>query len=106
MHLYLDRAREFLTDHRFIANLTTTYGIIVVMLLVSLVVRRLLAAGGERLAQWTGQRWLDGVGQAAAQQSRRLIGWLTWLGVLVLTAAGLGYHFLGRDVREDFDRDL
>jgi len=103
MHEYLDRARDLLTEHRFIANLTTTYGIIVVMVLVSLVVRRLLAHTGERLAQWTGLRWLDGVGREAAQGSRRLIGWLTWLGVILLTAAGLGYHFLGYDVRQDFD---
>ena len=103
MHVYLDRARELLTEHRFIANLITTYGIVVVLVLASLVIRRLLGHTGERLAQWTGQRWLDGVSRQAAQQSRRLIGRLTWLGVALLAAAGIGYHLLGRDIRLDFD---
>lgn len=100
---YLDRLRDTLTDHRFVANLTVTYGIIVVMVLASLIVRRLVGHGGERVAQWTGLRWLDGVGREAARRSRRLIARLTWLGVVLLTAAGVAYHVAGRDVRLDFD---
>jgi small conductance mechanosensitive channel len=101
MQPYLDRVREFVTDSRFIANLTVTYGIIVVMVLLSLVVRRLLGHGGERLAHWTGLRWLDHFGREAAQRSRRLLARLTWLGVVLLTGGGLVYHLAGRDVRLD-----
>jgi small conductance mechanosensitive channel len=101
MHVYLDRARETLTDSRFLANLTATYGIVAAMVLLSLVVRRLLGRGGERLAQWTGLRWLDGVGREAARRARRLIARLTWLGVVLLTGGGIAYHVAGRDVRHD-----
>ncbi len=101
MHAYLDRVREFVTESRFIANLTATYGLIVVLVLVSLVVRRLLGHGGERLAHWTGLHWLDHYGRAAAHRSRRLVARLTWVGVALLSGGGILYHVLGRDVRGD-----
>jgi hypothetical protein len=101
MHSILERVRETLTESRFIANLTVTYGIIVVMVIISLIVRRLLGHGGERLAQWTGLRWLDSFGREAAQRSRRLVARLTWLGVVVLTGGGIAYHMYGRDIRAD-----
>src|SRR5690348_14671629 len=102
MHLYLDRLRDTLTDSRFVANLTVTYGTVVAMVLVSLVVRRLLGHGGERLGHWTGLNWLDPFGREAAQRSRQLIARLTWLGAALLSAAGIAYHAAGRDVRADF----
>jgi small conductance mechanosensitive channel len=98
---YLDQLRDTLTDHRFVANVTATYGIIVALVLLSLVVRRLIGRGGERLAHWTGLRWLDGVGREAARGSRRLLARLTWAGVVLLSAAGIAYHLAGRDVRLD-----
>ncbi|HKI38102.1 MAG TPA: mechanosensitive ion channel family protein [Gemmataceae bacterium] len=101
MHRYLDPIRDFLTESRFIANVTVSYGLIVVMILLSLLVRRLLGHGGERLAHWTGLHWLDGVGREAAHRSRRLIARLTLLGVVLLLAGGVAYHLLGRDVRTD-----
>jgi small conductance mechanosensitive channel len=103
MQYFLTQLRDLVSDHRFIANLTVTYGVIVLVVLLSLVVRRLIGRGGERLAQWTGQRWLDGVGKEAAQRARRLVTRLTWLGVFLLSAAGIAYHLLGRDVRGDFE---
>jgi small conductance mechanosensitive channel len=101
MHAYLDRAREILTESRFIANLTATYGIVAAMVVLSLLVQRLLGRGGEHLAQWTGLHWLDNVGREAARHSRRLIARLTWVGVVLLTGGGIAYHVAGRDVRHD-----
>jgi small-conductance mechanosensitive channel len=102
MHPYLERVRETVSDSRFVANLTVTYGIIVTMVLISLVVRRLLGHGGERLAHWTGLHWLDDVGRGAAHHARRWVARLTWLGVVVLTGGGIAYHFIGHDIRADF----
>src|SRR6516225_9848341 len=103
MQPYLNYLRELVADHRFLANLTVTYGVVVAMVLLSLIVRRLIGRGGDRLAQWTGLRWLDNVGKEAAHRARRLVARLTWLGVVLLSAAGIAYHALGRDVRGDFE---
>jgi small-conductance mechanosensitive channel len=102
MTSFLDHVRDLLTESRFIANVTVIYGGIVVLVLLSLVVRRLIGHGGEHMAQWTGLRWLDGVGREAAQRTRRLVAWLTWLTVVVLGVGGIVYHAFGRDVRQDF----
>ena len=51
---YLEHVCDLLTEGRFIANVTITYGTIVVMVLLSLVVRRLLGHGGERLGSLDG----------------------------------------------------
>jgi small conductance mechanosensitive channel len=102
MHEFLDHLRDALTESRFVANVTVTYGLIVVMILLSLIVRRLLGHGGERLAYWTGLHWLDGFGREAALHSRRMIARLTWLGVVLLMVGGIAYHFfLTRDIRTD-----
>jgi small-conductance mechanosensitive channel len=103
MSSMLARLRDLLTESRFVANVTVSYGAIVVLVVLSLVVRRLLGHGGERLAHWTGLHWLDGFGREAAQRSRRLLARLTWAAVVLLSAAFIAYHALGRDVRVDFE---
>ena len=67
-YVRVDHIRDTLTDHRFVANATVTYGIIAVMIVLSLIVRRLLSHGGDRLGQWTGLNWLDGVSREAAHR--------------------------------------
>jgi moderate conductance mechanosensitive channel len=99
---YLEHVRDMLTESRFIANVTVTYGTIVVLVLLSLIVRRLLGHGGEHLGVWTGLHWLDGFGREAALRSRRLVARLTWVVVVVLAVGGIVYHAAGRDVRQDF----
>jgi small conductance mechanosensitive channel len=101
MSSFLEHVRDLLTETRFVANVTVIYGGIVVLVVLSLVARRLIGHGGEHLAQWTGLRWLDGFGREAAQRTRRLIAWLTWAAVVVLGAGGVVYHAVGRDVRHD-----
>jgi small conductance mechanosensitive channel len=98
---FLDRVQATLTDDRFLSNLLATYGVIAVLVAASLVARRLLGQGGERLAQWTGLHWLEGVGREAALRARRLLVRATLASVFVLTLAGVGYHLAGRDVRAD-----
>jgi small conductance mechanosensitive channel len=101
MSSFLEHVRDLLTEPRFVANVTVIYGGIVVMVLLSLVVRRLIGHGGEHLARWTGLHWLYRFGHVAAHRTRRLIAWLTWVAVVVLGAGGVVYHAVGRDVRQD-----
>jgi small conductance mechanosensitive channel len=99
---FAEHVRNYLTDSRFIANVIATYGTVIGLVVLSVVVRRLIGHGGERLAQWTGLHWLDAFGRAAAQRTRRLIAWVTWAAVVVLAVGGVVYHALGREVRQDF----
>jgi small conductance mechanosensitive channel len=89
---------EILTDARFDANLIACYGVIVVLVLVALSLRRMLAR--DRPAS-TGMQWLDTLGDEATAHARKLLWWGSLAAIILLTLAGLGYHFAGRDVRHD-----
>jgi small-conductance mechanosensitive channel len=102
--LPLDQVREFVTDPRFIENLITTYAIIVVLVIVSLILRRVVGRGGERLAHWTGLRWLEELGREAGRGVKRLLARLTYALILLIVVAGGVYHFLGRHVRHDIKK--
>jgi small-conductance mechanosensitive channel len=101
MSSFLEHVRDLLTESRFIANVTVIYGGIVMLVLLSLVVRRLIGRSGESLGRWTEMHWLDGFGREAAQRARRLLAWITWAAVVVLGVGGIVYHAFGRDVRQD-----
>jgi small conductance mechanosensitive channel len=97
----LSRFEHLLSEERFTANLIAAHGAILVLVLASLVLRRLLTHGGDGLIRWTGARGFDAVGKEATRQGHTLLFWLT-LGAIVLTLAGSGvYHFSGRDIRVD-----
>ncbi len=101
MSSFLGQVRDYVSDGRFVANVTAIYGSAVVLMVLSLVVRRLIGHGGERMAHWTGLHWTHDFNRAAAHKTRRVIAWLTWLVVVALAAGGVAYHALGRDVRAD-----
>jgi small conductance mechanosensitive channel len=104
--LHLDQVREFVTDPRFIENLITIYAVIVVLVIVSVILRRIVGRGGERLAHWTGLRWLEELGHEAGRGLKRILARLTYVLILVIVVAGGVYHFLGRHVRHDIKKWL
>jgi moderate conductance mechanosensitive channel len=97
------RIRAFFADDRLDANLIAFYGVAVLVLIASLILRRLMKHGGSRLGRWTGLRWLNAVGDEAARQARRLLFWLTLVCLLAIAGGGVAYHYAGRDVRSDFN---
>jgi small conductance mechanosensitive channel len=97
----LSRLRNLFADGRFDANLIAVYGIIVVTVIASLVLRRLLVNGHSRLAEWTSHHWLHAVGQEASRHARTVLFWTTVAALVLTTAGGLVYHLAGRDVRSD-----
>ena len=92
---------EMLADGRFHANLIGFYGVIVVLLLLALLVRRLLSR--DTPAHWTGLAWLDSIGEEATLHACKLLWWASVGIVVLLSLIGLGYHFAGRDVRHDLN---
>jgi small-conductance mechanosensitive channel len=97
----LSSLRNLLADDRFTANLLATYSVIVVIVIVSLFLRRVLTRGASQLARRTGLMWLDLVGKEAARRGRRLLLWVTLTSVFLITVVGFAYHLIGRDFRQD-----
>jgi small-conductance mechanosensitive channel len=90
---------HLLTDGRLHANAIAFYGAAVIVMLVVLVLRRLLSR--DQPVSWTGLPWLDTLGEEAASHARRLLFYVAAGSIVILSIAGLGYHFLGGDIRED-----
>ncbi len=98
--------RSFLADGRFDANLIAVYGLMVVLVLSSLLVRRLLARGGWHLARWTGIDAVERLGHEVSQRARRHLFWFTAVCMSIIALGGVAYHFAGRDIRDDLGARL
>ncbi|GEM_PF-174456 len=93
--------RDFFADDRLLANLIGMHAVLGVILVVSLIVRKVLLHGGNSLVRWTGFHWLDHVGKEANRRVRALMFWTTLLGLAGTIATGVVYHAAGRDLRTD-----
>src|SRR5262249_55785815 len=90
-----------LADGRVSANLLTFYGLIVLVILAGLILRALLARGRSRLTSLKGLRWVQNIGQEAVPRLRFLVTLLSLAISVILSLAGVVYHWAGRDVRKD-----
>lgn len=98
----ISRIGEFLSDDRLLFNLIAIHVLLVSSLMASIVLRRLLAHGGNHLVQLTGLSWLQGIGQEASRKIKTFFFWATLGAMAVTIIGGLFYHAQGRDVRSDF----
>jgi small-conductance mechanosensitive channel len=103
-----DSAREgamdltnWLNDERLLANLIGIHVVLGVLLVVSILLRKLLKNGGDQVVRWTGMQWLDGVSKEAVKGTRALLFWTTVVLMLVSVGSMAAYHISGRDVRAD-----
>lgn len=92
---------DFLTEDRFLFNLIAIHALVGVTLIVSMIVKHILVRGSDRLAQFTGLHWLDGVSKEAMRRARAVLFWLTLGAMVLIVAGGIAYHLGGRDVRDD-----
>ena len=97
---FLSRASTLLTDSRFVANLIAVHATIVAVVLVSIIIRRLLTHGGNRLIHWTG---LERLSKEVTRHGHTMLFWITAALIPLILAGGLAYHLLGRDIRVDLD---
>jgi small conductance mechanosensitive channel len=98
---FLASLRNLLSDDRFIFNLVAAHGVVLLLVLTYLVLRRLLRRGGRQLAQLTNGHWLDPVSRQVTHHARALLFWCTLGAVLLSTLGGVAYHLIGRDIRRD-----
>lgn len=92
---------KIINDERLLANLIGIHIVLGVLLLVSVVLRRILKNGGEQVARWTGINWLDGVSKEAVKGLRNLLFWTTVVAMVVSVGSLVVYHMFGRDIRGD-----
>lgn len=98
---FLSRVGNFLADGRLGANLIAIHGLITLTVLISLLLRRMVMNGSNRLARLTRLKWLEQAGEEAARRVRFLLFWTTVLVVVLTVVAGTVYHLAGRDIRSD-----
>ncbi len=92
---------QLLNDERLLANLIGVHAAIGVILLASVLFRRLIKHGGEQVSRWTGLAWLDNLGKEAAKGMRAVLFWGTVTLMIVGIGSMVAYHVSGRDIRID-----
>src|SRR5947209_9515084 len=98
---FFSRLGSTLADGRLGVNLIAVHGLITLVVLGSLILRRLLQHGQSRLIRWSGLRWLEAAGEEAVRHARAVLFWLTMGSVALALAGGVAYHSAGRDIRSD-----
>ncbi len=98
---FLSSFTDLLADDRLAANLIVGHGIITVMVVVSVLLRRVVIGGSSNLIRWTRLRWLKAASEEASRRAGTMLFWLTVLLVLLTVIGGVGYHLAGRDIRLD-----
>ncbi len=92
---------KWLNDERLLANLIGIHIVLVVLLILSVVLRRTLKGVSEQLARWTGLSWLDAISKEAGKGMRTVLFWSTVTLMLASVVSMAAYHLSGRDLRHD-----
>ena len=93
---------KWLNDERLLANLIGIHVVLAVVLLLSIVFRKVLKSCGEQIGRWTGLTWLDKFGKEAFTGMRSILFWSTVALMIVSVGSMVVYHLSGRHIREDF----
>jgi len=92
---------DILSDERLLANLVAIHIGLGLVLIVSILCRNAVLAGGGRMLHWAGLDRVDGVSEEATRTVRSLTFWSALFAMLAIIAGGIAYHSYGRDVRLD-----
>ena len=93
---------KWLNDERLLANLIGIHLVLGVVLILSIVLRKLLKNGGEQFVRWTGMQWLDSATKEAVKGMRSILFWATIALMIATVVSMVGYHLSGRHAHEDF----
>jgi small-conductance mechanosensitive channel len=92
---------DVLSDERLLANLVAIHIGLGLVLIVSILIRNAVLAGGGRMLRWFGLDRVEGVSEEAARTVRSLTFWSALFAMLAIIAGGIAYQTYGRDVRHD-----
>jgi small-conductance mechanosensitive channel len=93
---------KWLNDERLLANLIGIHVVLAVVLIVSVVLRKLLKNGGDQVARWTACHWLEGASKEAVKSMRSMLFWTTIVLMVVSVISMAAYHISGRHAHDDF----
>jgi small-conductance mechanosensitive channel len=93
---------KWLNDERLLANLIGIHVVLGVILIVSIVLRKVLKNGCEQVARWTGLHWLDSASKEAVKGMRSILFWSTVTLMIVSVVSMAAYHLSGRHAHDDF----
>jgi moderate conductance mechanosensitive channel len=96
---------KWLNDERLLANLIGIHIALAVVLILSILLRKLLKNTGEQFIRWTGLTWLESASKEAVRSMRSMLFWVTIVMMAVCVVSMVVYHFSGRHAHEDF-KDL
>ncbi len=99
---FVDTMQEIVREDRFAVNLIAAHVMVLGILVVSFFLRRMLhRSSSQILDNVKSDHWLHPLGQEMAGRLRALLFWGTLAAIALCLLSGVGYHFLGRDVRAD-----
>jgi small conductance mechanosensitive channel len=93
---------KWLNDERLLANLIGIHIVLGVILLVSIVLRKLLKTGSEQVSRLTGLAWLDDASKEAGKSLRTILFWCTIVLMIGSVVSLAVYHVSGRHAHDDF----
>ena len=68
---------KWLNDERLLANLIGIHVVLAVILIASIILRKLLKNSGDHLTRWTALQWLEGISREAVKGLRSMLFWST-----------------------------
>ena len=68
---------KWLNDDRLLTNLISIHVVLAVVLIVSVILRKLLKNGGDQFVLWTGLQWMETATKDAVQSMRTILFWCT-----------------------------
>ena len=68
---------KWLNDERLLANLIGIHIALAIVLILSLLLRKLLKSTGEQFVRWTGLTWLETASREAVKSMRSMLFWGT-----------------------------
>src|SRR5947209_5009270 len=88
-------------EGRLLVDLIAVHVLVLGFLGLSVLLRWLVTHSSHRLARWAGTERLKQFSDEATRHGHTMLFWLTVTAMALTVLGGIGYHLLGRDVRDD-----
>jgi small-conductance mechanosensitive channel len=95
---------QIASDDRLLTHLIALHVVVLGLLGLSVALRWLVTHSSNRLAQWACSERVRQFSAEATRHGHTMLFWLTLTAMGLAVVGGIGYHFVGRDIRHDIRR--